>query len=120
MYAKSVQAPHNTGGNTPDYLTSNRLKGFWFFHRTIRYEYAKIIDDYFSRFGYACHQIKVPNIHSRTKWTYTKTVGCQIHGNLPADAIASIQTIFDRGITFWADPSNFGNYSLSNDIIVTP
>lgn len=120
MYAKSVQAPHNTGGNTPDYLTSNRLKGFWFFHRTIRYEYAKIIDDYFSRFGYACHQIKVPNIHARTEWTYTKTVGCQVHGNLPADAIVAIQAIFDRGITFWADPSNFGNYSISNDIILSP
>lgn len=120
LYAKSVQAPHNSGGNTPDYLTSNRLKGFWFFHRTIRYEYAKIIDDYFSRFGYACHQIKVPNIHARTEWTYTKTLGCQIHGNLPADAIVAIQAIFDRGITFWADPTNFGNYSLNNDIILTP
>lgn len=93
---------------------------FIFANKMIRPEFAKIIDQYFDRFGYACHQIKVPNIHARTRWTYTKTIGCQVHGNLPADAIKAIQSIFDRGITFWADTTNFGNYSLNNDIIVTP
>lgn len=117
QYSRSVAAPHNNGGNTPDYLTSNRIKGFWFYHRTIRREFAEIIDQYFSRFGYACKRIKVPNIHARAYWTYTKTVGCEVSGPVPSDVISTVQSIFDSGITFWADPNNFGNYSLDNIII---
>lgn len=117
MYAKSVQAPHNTGANTPDYLTSNRLKGFWFFQRTIRREYAERIDKYFSRYGYATKLIKVPNIHVRERWTYTKTIGAEIEGNIPIDAKTQIKNIFNHGITFWSDTANVGDYSLSNNII---
>lgn len=117
QYKYSVAAPHNNGANTPDYLTSNRIKGFWFYHRTIRREYAEIIDKYFDRFGYACHKVKIPNIHARAYWTYTKTIGCQVSGNIPADAVETIQNIFNNGITFWADPANFGNYALNNYII---
>ena len=117
-YEKSVAAPHNTGGNTPDYLTSNRLKGFWFFHRVIRPEFARKIDQFFDRFGYAQHKIDTPNIRARNRWTYVKTVDCMVHGNIPADAIATIQSIFDGGITWWADTDNVGNYSLLNNIYV--
>ena len=117
LYAKIVAAPHNTGGNTPDYLTSNRLKGFWFMHRTIRREFAEIIDQFFDRYGYACHKTKIPNIHVRTNWTYTKTKGCQVSGNIPTEAITDIQQIFDNGITFWTNAEHFGDYSLPNNII---
>lgn len=117
MYAKSVQAPHNTGANTPDYLTSNRLKGFWFFHRTIRNEYAQIIDSYFDRYGYATKKTKIPNIHVRQNWTYTKTIGCEINGNIPIEAKTEIKNCFNNGITFWTTPANVGNYNVSNGII---
>ena len=117
MYAKSIQAPHNNGGNTPDYLTSNRLKGFWFFHRTIRSEFAQIIDKYFDRYGYACHRIKVPNMICRENWTYTKTIGCEVEGNIPTEAKTEIKNIFNNGITFWLHPENVGNYSLQNRIL---
>lgn len=120
LYSKSVAAPHNVGANSGDFLTAIRQKGFRIVHRTIRREFAEILDKYFDRFGYACHQIKIPNIHARTRWSYVKTMGCQVHGNLPADAVNSIQNIFNNGITFWADPVNFGDYSLNNDIILTP
>lgn len=118
LYAKSVAAPQFNGSSAGDYLVSSRERGFWCYRRTIKNSFARIIDAYFDRFGYACHEIKVPNIHVRRYWTYTKTVGCQIGGNLPADAVNEIQTIFNNGITFWADPANFGNYSLNNTIIV--
>lgn len=117
QYHYAVAAPHNNGSNTPDYLTSNRIKGFWFYHRTIRREFAEIIDAYFDRFGYACHRIKVPNTCVRNYWTYTKTIGCQVSGNIPADAVTTIQEIFNNGITFWRDPDHFGDYSLNNAII---
>ena len=116
IYSHAVAAPHNTGANTPDYFTSNRLKGFWLFHRTITHEFARKIDGYFTRFGYAQHVITVPNIHARNRFTYIKTVDCVVHGDLPADAGEMIQNIFDSGVTFWADHANVGNYSMDNPI----
>lgn len=117
MYSRSVAANHNNGSNTPDYMVSKRLKGFWFFHRTITNEFARKIDAYFSRFGYAQHKIDVPNLHARERFTFIKTSDCHIDGYLPAEAVESIQNIFDGGITFWADHDNVGNYGLSNPIV---
>lgn len=117
LYAKSVAAPQFNGSSAGDFLVSSRERGFWCYRKTIRSSFAKIIDQYFDRFGYACHEIKVPNIHARQYWTYTKTLGCQIGGDLPTDAIETIQGIFNNGITFWADPAHFGDYSLNNAIL---
>lgn len=118
LYAKSVAPGHNSGSSNPDYLTSVKKKGFLFFRRTIRQEYARIIDQYFDRFGYAQHKIDTPNIRARDRWTYVKTIDCHVDGNIPAEAVSAIQQIFDNGITWWADTANVGNYSLSNGIYV--
>lgn len=80
----------------------------------IRGEYAKIIDEYFTMFGYACRRVKVPNTNARSRWTYTKTVGCVVRGSIPSDDIVTICNIYDRGITFWVNPGDVGNYSLEN------
>lgn len=80
----------------------------------IRGEYAKIIDEYFTMFGYATHRVKIPNTNSRERWTYTKTAGCVVTGSVPCDDMATICKIFDNGITFWKNPAEIGNYSLSN------
>ena len=84
--------------------------GFDFKQMTIPYEYARIVDEYFSRFGYACGRVKVPNINARQNWTYTKTIGCEINGNVPSDDLAKIKEIYDHGITFWNNGNNIGNY----------
>lgn len=88
----------------------NESSGFELKQMTIRNEYAKIIDEYFSRFGYACHRIKVPNRNARQNWTYTKTIGCEINGNLPSDDVSKIKSIYDNGITFWNNGNAIGNY----------
>lgn len=89
---------------------------FSIYRMSIKQEFAKIIDAYFSRYGYASHQIKVPNIDVRPTWTYTKTVGCAIkvkngHPAIPADYVHDICQIFDNGITFWKNPKEVGDYS---------
>lgn len=117
LYAKSVAAPQFNGSGAGDFLVSSRERGFWCYRKTIKRAFAKIIDQYFDRFGYACHEIKVPNTHVRRYWTYTKTIGCQIGGNVPSDVIEALQNIFNNGITFWADPAHFGDYTLDNAII---
>lgn len=77
---------------------------------------AKTIDDYFDKFGYATHRLKIPNIGVRPHWTYTKTVGCVIKGSVPSDDMHKICSIYDKGITFWKNGSEVGNYSLNNTV----
>ena len=93
---------------------------FWFYHKCIRPEYAAIIDDYFTRYGYACHRIKEPSRTNRPKFNYVKTIGCQIESvattgmGLPADDKQEIERIYDKGITFWRDTALVGDYSVNN------
>lgn len=82
--------------------------------RTIRPEYLKIIDDYFTRFGYKTNRNKIPNINSRPHWNYVKTIACTIKGSLPADSMRHICSLFDNGITFWKNGNEIGNYTLDN------
>lgn len=86
-------------------------------HKKIRREYAEIIDNYFTMYGYATKRVKQPNMNVRTEFTYTKTVGCQVKGNMPADSMKNICAMFDRGVRFWKNPSHIGNYAYANNIL---
>ena len=83
-------------------------------YRTITAEFAKIIDDYWSMYGYPIHEVQNPNIDCRTEWNYIKTQNCHCVGNVPPDAIATIDSIFNRGVTFWHNPGHVGNYEIDN------
>lgn len=96
-------------------LVSNRYQ-FDFYKVTITQQMAKVIDDYFSAFGYAIHRIKRPNISSRKYWNYTKTNGCILNGTIPAQAKTEIIGMFDSGVRLWQNPTDIGNFSLPNSI----
>ena len=93
---------------------ANDTLGFNLYNMHIRPEYARIIDDYFDRYGYAVHTQKVPNRNVRPHWTFTKTVNCTITGSVPNDDMSKIIAIYNRGITFWKKGSEVGNYTLDN------
>ena len=76
---------------------------------------ARIIDDFFTKYGYACHRVKKPNMNSRPRWNYVKTKGCIAIGSAPSDEIKKICSIYDKGITFWKNASDVGDYSLNNE-----
>lgn len=76
--------------------------------------YAKMIDDFFEMFGYAVKRVISPNRNQRPHWTYLKTVGCNGYGQVPADDIAKICSLYDAGITWWKNGSEVGNYQLNN------
>jgi hypothetical protein len=84
---------------------------------SIKAEYARIIDDWFDAFGYQVNRLKVPNKNHRQNWWYTKTINANIIGNVPNDDMNKIKGAYNNGITFWRNPSNFLNYSVSNGII---
>lgn len=81
---------------------------------SITHQYAEIIDNFFSMYGYTCMKLQTPNLRARPHWTYVKTRGCNMSGSLPAISKENIQNIFDRGITFWKVPSEIGDYTLDN------
>lgn len=87
--------------------------GYTFRVKQISAQYAEIIDDYFSMFGYASHRVKKPNRHVREKWTYTQTKGCEIHGKLPSKYQTEICKIYDNGIRFWDKNAKVGEYRNS-------
>lgn len=89
-------------------------QGFSFYNSCITPPFVDILDDYFDRFGYACHRNKVPNTHVRAHWTYTKTLACTITGSIPADDENKICSIYDKGITFWMHGNEVGHYELDN------
>lgn len=106
---------HGSAESAPIDAVSGVL-GFYSYCKSIRPEYVKMIDDFFTRFGYATHRIKVPNRNVRPHWCFTKTVACTLLGSLPADVSTKIAALYDAGITFWKNPSEVGNYSLDNSV----
>lgn len=81
---------------------------------TITKEKAEIIDAFFDVYGYASGKLKKPNTMVRPAWTYTQTRDCNVGGNVPASVKLKLNSIFNAGITFWANPSKIGDYSQDN------
>lgn len=83
---------------------------------SITAQYAKVIDDFFDRFGYNIMRLQTPNLRARPHWTYVKTRNCAMTGSLPAISKQNICDYFNKGITFWKSPSEVGNYTLDNRV----
>lgn len=103
--------------NSGDINFANGNMNFTAYYRTIKYEYAKLIDEYFSAYGYKVDTIKVPNITGRSQWNFIKTIDCNADGNIPQEDLDTIKKACNAGITFWHNPANMYNYSLSNTIV---
>ena len=118
IYRHSI-APYTSQGNVNggDVFSGANLNTCYAYAMSIRYEYAKLCDDYLSMFGYKVNSIKVPNVTGRTNWNFVKTIGCYIKADIPQDDLNEIKSLFDKGITFWHNPSTFMDYSQSNAIV---
>lgn len=115
---KSIQ-PDEAKGNYS--TTVNMTAGFQTFtirKKCITRQQAARLDEYFDMYGYKTLIVKKPNTHCRENWTYTKTIGCQIAGNICTDDKLKIESIFDKGVTFWTNGDSIGDYSLSNKCVV--
>lgn len=111
--AKSLP-PTQRGNSIGNALATGRKIGYTVDKLTINSDMAKSIDDYFTMFGYAQNIIAVPNRKARPHYTYIKTMGCKIDGGAPSDALTRIKAIYDKGIRFWVNASEVGNYSVDN------
>ena len=99
--------------NSPIINTAIGLNNVDCYRMSVSRKMAKVIDDYFSTFGYCIREIKIPNTNNRSAWNYVKTIGCSLKGNVMQDELEQLRAIFDRGVTLW-HTNDVGNYSLSN------
>ena len=120
VYQHSLM-PNQVEGNinSGDVLFSSNSLGFSLYRMTIKKEYCKIIDQYFSRFGYKVHEIKTPTLHNRTQFDFIKVGGTDnlISGKIPSKYLDEINAICRRGVTIFHNLTNFGDYMVANPII---
>lgn len=118
IYEHSKIPPQARGNTNAGDVTYTLEKcNFTFNKLTIKNEYAKIIDQFFSMYGYKVNTVKVPNINGRSNWNYVKTIDCNIEGNIPQDDLIELKSLFNKGLTLWHNPSTFLDYSQSNNIV---
>ena len=118
VYKATLIPPQSYGNiNSGDIMTSAQENTFHVYRMTIKQEYAKIIDHFFSMYGYKVNDVKLPNITGRTNWNFVKTINCNIEGEIPQEDIQKIKEIFNNGVTLWHNPSTFLDYSQSNTIV---
>lgn len=103
--------------NNGDVLWAGGSFGFVYNYMGIKGEYLKMIDEYFTMFGYKTNELKVPNITGRSNWNYVETRNCNILGNIPSMDLETIKQMFNSGITLWHTTEYFLDYSRTNSII---
>lgn len=116
VYEHSL-SPYQTEGNinSSDIIFALHKSGAMFYKMSIKDEYAKIIDNYFSMFGYKTNVVKLPNLNNRTNWNYIKTINCNLIGDIPQNDLQELKKIFNDGITLWHNPNTFLDYSQTNN-----
>lgn len=119
FYQASLLPSIQGGNNNGDVNFSSGKNTFMIYHMRSKTEYLKIIDDYFTRFGYAIKSLKMPNITGRRYWNYVEIGASEEigYGEVPAKYMDTINNACRRGVTIWHNHANVGNYSLNNEII---
>lgn len=114
-YQASIASDDSHGNfNNGGVASGAKINQFYIGRKCCKSQYARVIDDFFSRFGYATNRLKTPNRNSRPHWNYVQTVDCTLSGSIPADDMRKICSIYNQGVTFWKKGSEVGNYSLDN------
>lgn len=114
-YKASIQADISKGNFTHGNVNvTSGTQTFNVGRVSVSKQYGKMIDDYFTMYGYATNRCKIPNYSARPHWNYLKTRNVNLTGSVPANAMNHLCKIYDNGITFWKNPSEVGDYSLDN------
>lgn len=114
MKQASTMPPHAKGQQTNTLMTAMDRQGFHIYRTSVTDYYAELIDGYFSRFGYVCNRIVIPNRNVRPYFTFCKTRNCDINPKgMPDKYVKQIKEIYDNGIAFWANHNkdNIGQYT---------
>ena len=116
VYSASIKADICKGSTrTNNVNVASKTQNFYGCRMSVNSDDAKTIDDYFTMFGYAINKVKTPSTWNRENYTFIKTIGSQIEGNIPQKDLQEINEIHDRGITYWRNGDIIGDYGVSNN-----
>lgn len=113
MIPDTVEGNTNTG----DVNFTLGLNNLEFKRMSVKNEYAMIIDDFFTLYGYKVNDVSTPNISSRSNWNYIKCVDVNLEGDIPEADMDKIRSLFNNGCTFWHTTQYFLDYTRTNSII---
>ena len=112
-----IQPPQAKGSFSSNVNITAGRHTFSFYKKSVSAEYAKIIDDYFTMYGYKVSRVQPLTLKARKSHTYIKTIGCHIKANLCNEDATKIESIFDNGVTFWTDGDRIGEYFDDNSTL---
>lgn len=114
--AEAQNLPPQTNGTLAGTAAfTNRHLDFFFETRQVNEQQARIIDDFFTQYGYASGQLMIPNRQARPYFTYIKTLQCNAHAiSVPGEYMQQIVNIYNHGVTFWDSLLHVGDYALDN------
>lgn len=106
------------GGNTGDVVFSSYRSSFCFRKMRATNENMRIIDDYFTKYGYKTMRLKIPNVNGRTYFNYVEISDADDIGQatIPYEYMEIINNVFRRGVTVWHKHSYIGRYDVNNSI----
>ncbi len=128
-YVDKSNVPPNTYYQAQNEVLSVGTKrtAFHIYEMALTPEYARKIDSFFTKYGYATNELKIPNLQrqhdKRQWWNYLKVKNCMLHGTLPADVEQHLEQIYENGITMWTydlqqlgQGGGVGDYSRPNPV----
>lgn len=117
MISHSIVPDSARGSSSGNSLISAGYNTFVIKKMAIQAKFARIIDQFFDKYGYEVDTLELPNITSRPYWNYIKMQGANHSANaghrIPSDDLELINNIFNNGVTFW-HTNDVGNYALDN------
>ena len=108
-----------SGTSTGDVNWAMGANNYFFKQMQCKTEYIRIVDGFFTRFGYKVNRLKTPNITGRRYFNYVQVGSSDdvASGSIPQKYMKEINDAFRKGITIWHDHNSIGNYSVSNTIV---
>lgn len=113
---KEVTPPQANGSYSASVNVTDDKMGFTMYCKCVTAERARILDDFFTLYGYKLNRVMVPIINARPAYTYVKTIGCNLYGDLGVEDRVKIANIFDNGVTWWRNGNKIGDYSQDNTV----
>lgn len=105
---------------TSDLAVANGVCGFRVLTMRIKEENARVIDDYFTRYGYKISRHLALNgkRNIRPYFTFIKTVECNlsINNSMYQEDEKAIEEIYNRGIRYWNNPQYYKDYTVDNSV----
>lgn len=111
---KEITPPQANGAYSASVNVTDDRMGFTMYCKCVTAERARILDDFFTMYGYKVNRVEKPYMKTRPAFTYVKTVGCNIGGQIGVEDRVKIASIFDNGVTFWVDGNKIGDYTQDN------